>query len=263
MTAVDGIAALGPEPRTPNSHTGPATPPPLRPPDVNQAEAADRNFSFGDFIDVINPLQHIPGVAEVYRAVTNDQISDQARKTGNTIYGIALGGPVGLGVMLAYNALGDRLETVKDVATPTPDPEVIAKTEGVEPVSIAVSSTNNLSVKNEPPTETKIDVPPILGSKIASTGTFDLGNPLNLAEVLGGNSKSAETSKNAPDSVAKTDATKASSIAYVELSEELEKPGRIVPDEIGLDRLATHKSNHLPLDVLRAMQERHAERSAS
>ncbi|MEP2705391.1 MAG: hypothetical protein ABJQ71_02825 [Roseibium sp.] len=263
MTAVDGIAALGPEPRTPNNYTGPPTPPPLRPPDVNQAASADRNFSFGDFIDVINPLQHIPGVAEVYRAVTNDQISDQARKTGNTIYGIALGGPVGLGVMLAYNALGDRLETAKNVATPTPNPEAIAQTESVEQITVGDIKISTVPEGIEISTETKPDAQPILGNKVASTGTIGPGNPLNLAEVLGGNSKSAETSKNAPDSVAKSDATKASSVAYVELSEEPEKPGRIVPDETGLDRLATHKSNHLPLDVLRAMQERHAERSAS
>lgn len=73
------------------------------------AQPRKDGFSFGDFIDVINPLQHIPGVAELYRSVTNDQISDDARKAGNVLYGFALGGPVGVGAMMAYNAVGDRM----------------------------------------------------------------------------------------------------------------------------------------------------------
>ena len=31
-------------------------------------------FTFLDFLDVINPLQHIPIISSVYRSITNDSI---------------------------------------------------------------------------------------------------------------------------------------------------------------------------------------------
>lgn len=52
-------------------------------------------FTFEDFLDAINPLQHIPIVSWIYRAVTGDQISLAPRLLG----GALLGGP--LGVLLA------------------------------------------------------------------------------------------------------------------------------------------------------------------
>lgn len=48
--------------------------------------------SFWDFVDIINPLQHIPIVSTVYRAVTGDSISAPARVIG----GFLFGGPVGM-----------------------------------------------------------------------------------------------------------------------------------------------------------------------
>lgn len=49
-------------------------------------------FTFGDFLDIINPLQHIPIVNTVYRAVTGDQIDPGARLAGGGLFG----GPIGL-----------------------------------------------------------------------------------------------------------------------------------------------------------------------
>lgn len=49
-------------------------------------------FTFGDLIDIINPLQHIPVVNTVYRALTGDQISTGAKLAG----GVLLGGGLGL-----------------------------------------------------------------------------------------------------------------------------------------------------------------------
>ena len=52
----------------------------------------DREFSFGDLLDIINPLQHIPVIGSIYRSVTGDEISGPARIMGGMLYG----GPVGL-----------------------------------------------------------------------------------------------------------------------------------------------------------------------
>ena len=39
-------------------------------------------FTFADFIDIINPLQHIPVVATIYRAMTGDDIDPGSRVAG-------------------------------------------------------------------------------------------------------------------------------------------------------------------------------------
>jgi hypothetical protein len=47
----------------------------------------DVGFSFGDFIDIINPLQHIPIVATVYRNFSGDQIGAASRVIGGAMWG--------------------------------------------------------------------------------------------------------------------------------------------------------------------------------
>ena len=57
--------------------------------------------SFSDFLDVINPLQHIPVVNDLYREMTGDnKIGVGARLVGGALYG----GPVGL-IGSAINAV--------------------------------------------------------------------------------------------------------------------------------------------------------------
>lgn len=56
-------------------------------------------FTFGDIIDLVNPLQHIPIVSTIYRAVTGDEIGVGPRLLG----GAVLGGVVGFGAA-AVNA---------------------------------------------------------------------------------------------------------------------------------------------------------------
>ncbi len=48
-------------------------------------------FSFSAFLDIINPLQHIPVVSTIYRAVTGDTIENGSRLIGGTLFG----GPIG------------------------------------------------------------------------------------------------------------------------------------------------------------------------
>lgn len=53
-------------------------------------------FSFWDFLDIINPLQHIPVVSTVYRAITGDTIDPGARIAGGGLFG----GPIGVAISL-------------------------------------------------------------------------------------------------------------------------------------------------------------------
>ncbi len=81
----------------------------------------DDGLTFGDILDVINPLQHIPVVSTIYRAVTGDEISPGARVAGGALFG----GPIGFAVAAANAvveaATGDDIgETI--VAMVTGDP---------------------------------------------------------------------------------------------------------------------------------------------
>ncbi|MZR29813.1 hypothetical protein [Sneathiella litorea] len=66
-------------------------------------------FGFDDFLDIINPLQHIPGISSLYRELTGDEINPGARTIGGTIYG----GAIGLAVSFINSTIEDV--TGKDV----------------------------------------------------------------------------------------------------------------------------------------------------
>ena len=226
------------------------------------AAAGQSGFSFGDFIDIINPLQHIPGIAELYRSVTNDQISDEARKTGNALYGFALGGPVGLGAMLAYNAVGDRLQGGSE--TPVQVPVVTADAAPSAEAAEGPSKDKEIPVPlRKPDLDPEQAVRPdlktaLLGETVAQTGNTSSDPVPALSGLLSSGATTTIQNGASPEA-----GTAASSVVYVDATDPAPEPAVVLPTETGLNRLATHQSNHLPLDVLKALQERHAERSAS
>lgn len=61
------------------------------------SKPGDPDLTFGEVLDVINPLQHIPLVSTLYRSLTGDTISPAARIVGGAIYG----GPIGAGFAMA------------------------------------------------------------------------------------------------------------------------------------------------------------------
>lgn len=61
------------------------------------AKTDSGNSFFDDVLDVVNPLQHLPIVGTVYRAITGDKIGDVEKVAGDTLYG----GPIGLVTSLA------------------------------------------------------------------------------------------------------------------------------------------------------------------
>ena len=48
-------------------------------------------LTFWDFLDIVNPLQHIPVISTLYRSITGDEINPAAKIAGGTLYG----GPIG------------------------------------------------------------------------------------------------------------------------------------------------------------------------
>ncbi len=59
--------------------------------EASAATQAERELSFWDFLDLVNPLQHIPVVSTLYREITGDEISAPMRTLG----GFLFAGPIG------------------------------------------------------------------------------------------------------------------------------------------------------------------------
>jgi hypothetical protein len=72
---------------------------------------ADGKFGWDDFLDMINPLQHIPGIAQIYRAVTGDEINGAASLLGAIPFG-PLGG---LGLIASVADLAVKDTTGEDI----------------------------------------------------------------------------------------------------------------------------------------------------
>lgn len=76
---------------------------------AKSGESEEAGFSFGDLLDVVNPLQHLPIVSDLYREVTGDEISPPARVVGSTLYGGAIGAAASLVNTVVEQATGDDI----------------------------------------------------------------------------------------------------------------------------------------------------------
>lgn len=70
----------------------------------------DGHFSFMDFLDIVNPLQHIPIVSSIYRELTGDTINPAARVVGGALFG----GPIGA-ILGGINAVVASENNGKDI----------------------------------------------------------------------------------------------------------------------------------------------------
>jgi hypothetical protein len=93
------------------SNTLPVTPSPAPAPAAQDPAHLwkDKSFGFHDLLDIINPLQHIPVIATIYRYLTGDTIGNVARVAGDALYG----GPIGLATGII--SAGIQIETGKDI----------------------------------------------------------------------------------------------------------------------------------------------------
>lgn len=93
MTTAEFTEALRPAPALQAGSLTPGTRPaaPKTGGDSSFKAFGEDGFTFADFVDIINPLQHIPIVATVYRELTGDEIDPGARVAGGALFG----GPIG------------------------------------------------------------------------------------------------------------------------------------------------------------------------
>jgi len=72
------------------------------------AAASDEGISFETVLHSLNPLQYLPVVGTIYRAITGDILNEGVRAMGSMLVGGLLGGPIGVaisaGISLAEHA---------------------------------------------------------------------------------------------------------------------------------------------------------------
>jgi hypothetical protein len=96
------LSSASPPASTEDSRRASALAPPERDWSAPSTQS-DQSFSFSDFLSIINPLQHIPIVGSIYRAITGDTIAPASRVIG----GLLFGGPMGL-ITSAFNAMVEQ-----------------------------------------------------------------------------------------------------------------------------------------------------------
>jgi hypothetical protein len=65
-----------------------------------KAPLLPRQSGFREFLSELNPLQYIPVIGTIYRAVTGDTIPETAREAGSLVVSGLTGGPVGVAINL-------------------------------------------------------------------------------------------------------------------------------------------------------------------
>ena len=63
------------------------------------------HFSFHELLSELNPLQYLPVIGTIYRAVTGDTIPEPMRVAGSMIVSGLTGGPLGVALNLAFLGL--------------------------------------------------------------------------------------------------------------------------------------------------------------
>lgn len=87
----------------------------------------EQPFGFGDLVDMVNPLHHIPLVGHVYRNITGDQIRPIAQIVGGAVFGGAAGAAGSLVNVIIEEETGrDITGNVIAMVRNAPDPEAPA-----------------------------------------------------------------------------------------------------------------------------------------
>ncbi len=54
---------------------------------IERAVFGDDGFTFGDLLDIVNPLQHVPVISTIYRSLSGDSIAPGPRLAGGGLFG--------------------------------------------------------------------------------------------------------------------------------------------------------------------------------
>lgn len=200
-----------------------------------KSSSSSKPFSLGELLDIINPLQHIPGVNTLYREITGDEASVRSRIAGSSLYGL-IAGPLGMAGLVAGNLAEMKLSGVLDAEAAqeksTASVNVIEQKINAKQALPASDMTRSLQ-RGIPilPVKTT-EIPPLFGN-IASAAPLTLGSEEMPLEALSGSRKTENMG-------ASFDQPKPVSLGLPEVH-----------------KLSLDARNLLPEDVLRKLQERY------
>ena len=149
-------------------------------------------FTFFDFLDIINPLQHIPVISTIYRSITGDQIDPGSRIAGATLFGGPLGGALAsMDVAIKHKTGLDIVEHSVTFFTAGGISNQNAENRGVIPVAAPVRNstveTNPAQIASLVPQPLELGAKGISPDKFHSAGMTAIplakNNPLSLKQA--------------------------------------------------------------------------------
>ncbi len=158
--------------------------------------AADHPSFFRQLLSELNPLQYVPVVGTIYRAVTGDTIPDSARIAGSLVVSGLIGGPVGLAASVGITLLeqltgvdpeklGDKLLANLGIGSSAHStaPVAVAASSPTAPAAItSEAASNTLAMAWSPAQYQAYDVARFASGTL-SQGTVLTADMLNTAEL--------------------------------------------------------------------------------
>lgn len=106
--------------------------------------ANSEEFGFGDLLDMVNPMHHIPLVGTLYREITGDEIKPIGKIIGGGIFGGGVGAASGLvNTIVEYETGKDLTENVASLVMEGEAPHFKSAIDNPEKRLNAVASGNN------------------------------------------------------------------------------------------------------------------------
>ncbi len=141
-------------------------------PGVDKPVTVASELSFYDFLDIINPLQHIPIVSDYYREATGDTIKPELKLAGGAITGGIFGFFASLADVIFEGENGESMgKAVASSLSGEPSKKQVASAntnKADEPVQFASLSAPVMPVTSTAPTD---DVLSVFGTSNASAHT--------------------------------------------------------------------------------------------
>ncbi|WP_143144906.1 hypothetical protein [Mariprofundus micogutta] len=119
----------------------------------------EKRFGFGDFLDMINPLQHLPVISTIYRKISGDEIGDAPRVIGGAIFGGVLGSLIGGLASALVNVFSSRT-TGKDIGEHMVAATTSTHAKASSPVAHTGSEADSLTAAVTPPPPRHVSIQP-------------------------------------------------------------------------------------------------------
>lgn len=168
-----------------------------------------QGMSFWDVLDVVNPLQHIPGVNKIYQAITGDTIKTPAKIAGAALFF----GPIGIAVAAAdavveketgkdtLDHVASALGLEKDAAPVDDDPFTVTAQRLPKQAAATPAPVQPAPAATPAPASEKIAAAPAAPAHAGQPVELSSGQAALLESLMGSSQTAAPHAAPAPPSV--------------------------------------------------------------